>query len=193
MPIQQSTTQGFKILLNMFFLACIIVLTLVLFYSGEPYFNMLVSGLSLLFFSLLITSTQILSSNNDSSFQTTIKSIFPILLTLTSASIFMYLLIKYKKIIIGDCNAINDNGKILNRTNYTNDCISSDYSKFSFVSILLLIFQMIIVYKSISSQEFYDTGKLDNKMYSILFLIGIINLLVMLPLYTVVTYFTADG
>jgi hypothetical protein len=52
---------------------------------------------------------------------------------------------------------------------------------------------MIIVYKSISSQEFYDTGKLDNKMYSILFLIGIINLLVMLPLYTVVTYFTADG
>jgi hypothetical protein len=193
MPLQQSTTQGFKILLNMFFLACITILTMVLFYSGEPYFNMLVSGLSLLFFSLLITSTQILSSNNDISFQTTIKSIFPILLTLISASIFMYLLIKYKKIIIGDCNAVNDSNKILNTSNYTNECISSDYSKFSFISILLLIFQMIIVYRSVLSPDFLNTGKLDNKMYSILFLIGLINLLVMLPMYTVLTYFTADG
>jgi|688.fasta_scaffold723510_2 hypothetical protein len=192
MPQQQPiTSQSFKILLNMFFLACIIVLILVLFYSGEAYFNMLVSGLSLLFFSLLITSTQILSNNNDSSFQNTIKSIFPILLTLTSAAIFMYLLIKYKKNIIGDCNTTND--KILNSPNNTNDCISPDYSKFSFISILLLIFQMIIVYKSVSSQEFYNNGKLDNKMYSILFLIGIINLLVMLPMYTIVKYFTADG
>jgi hypothetical protein len=194
MPQQQPiTSQSFKILLNMFFLACIIVLILVLFYSGEAYFNMLVPGLSLLFFSLLITSTQILSNNNDTSFQNTIKSIFPILLTLTSAAIFMYLLIKYKKNIIGDCNSTNYNDKLLNSTNYINNCISSDYSKFSFISILLLIFQMIIVYQSISSQEFYDTGKIDNKMYSILFLIGIINLLVMLPLYTIVKYFTADG
>lgn len=191
-PIQ-STGQGFQILLNMFFLACISILTLVLFYSGEAYYKMLISGLSLLFCSLLLTSTQILSSNNDSSFTNTIKSIFPILLTLTSASIFMYLLIKYKNNIIGNCNAINNNNKILNSTNNINVCISEDYNKFSFISVLLLIFQMVIVYNSVSSSEFFYTGKLNNKMYSILFLIGVINLLVMLPLYTVVKYFRADG
>ena len=192
MPLPtQSTGQGFQILLNMFFLTCIIILTLVLFYSGEVYFNLLVSGLSLLFCGLLLTSTQILSSSNDSSFQNTIKSIFPILLTLTSASIFMYLLIKYKKIIIGICNKTND--EILNSTNDVNQCISPDYQKFSFISVLLLIIQMIILYKSVSSPEFIYNGKLDNKIYSILFLIGLINLLVMLPMYTIVKYFTADG
>jgi hypothetical protein len=191
-PPPQTTGQGFQILLNMFFLASICVLILVLFYSGEIYFNLIVAGLSLLFCSLLLTSTQILSSNNDNSFQNIIKSIFPILLTLTSASIFMYLLIKYKQIIIGVCDTSNTD-KILNDTNYVNQCISPDYQKFSFISILLLIFQMIIVYKSVSSPDFFNTGKLDNKMYSILFVIGVINLLVMLPLYTVVKYFTADG
>ena len=170
--------------------ASICVLILVLFYSGEVYFNLLIAGLSLLFGSLLLTSTQILSNNNDSSFQNTIKSIFPILLTLTSAAIFMYLLIKYKQIIIGVCDKTTD--KILNDTNYVNQCISPDYHKFSFISIIL-IFQMIIVYKSVSSPDFIYNQKLDNKIYSILFLIGLINLLVMLPLYTVVKYFTADG
>jgi hypothetical protein len=187
-----STGQGFQILLNMFFLASIIVLILVLFYSGEVYFNLLVTGLSLLFCSLLLTSTQILSNNNDNSFQNTIKSIFPILLTLSSAAIFMYLLVKYKNIIIGICNITNNN-KILNATSTVNECISPEYQKFSFITILLLIIQMIIVYNSTSSPEFFYNGKLDNKMYSILFLIGLVNLLVMIPLHTIVTYFTADG
>ena len=123
-PPLQTTGQGFQILINMFFLATICVLILVLFYSGEVYFNLLIAGLSLLFGSLLLTSTQILSNNNDSSFQNTIKSIFPILLTLTSAAIFMYLLIKYKQIIIGVCDKTTD--KILNDTNYVNQCISPD-------------------------------------------------------------------
>jgi hypothetical protein len=178
----------------MFFLASIFVLILVLFYSGEVYFNLLVAGLSLLFASLLLTSTQILSNNNDNSFQNTIKSIFPILLTLSSAAIFMYLLVKYKNIIIGICNTTNNtNNKILNATNTVNECISPEYQKFSFITILLLIIQMIIVYNSTSSPEFFYNGKLDNKMYSILFLIGLVNLLVMIPLHTIVTYFTADG
>jgi len=188
-----STGQSFQILLNMFFLASIIVLILVLFYSGEIYFNLLVAGLSLLFCSLLLTSTQILSNNNDNSFQNTIKSIFPILLTLSSAAIFMYLLVKYKNIIIGICNITNNNNNILNATSTVNECISPEYQKFSFITILLLIIQMIIVYNSTSSPDFLYNGKLNNKMYSILFLIGLVNLLVMIPLYTIVTYFTADG
>jgi hypothetical protein len=193
MPLQ-LIGQGFRILLNMFFLASIIILILVLFYSGEAYYNMLVTGLSLLYCSLILTSTQILSSNTDSSFSNTIKTIFPILLTLTSAAIFMYLLIKYKNNIIGNCNVTDDNNnKILDITKNINKCISEDYNKFSFVSVLLLIFQLIIVYNSISSPEFFNTGKLNNKTYSILFLIGIINLLVMLPMYTIVKYFRADG
>jgi hypothetical protein len=187
-----STGQGFQILLNMFFLASIFVLILVFFYSGEVYFNLLVAGLSLLFGSLLLTSTQILSNNNDNSFQNTIKSIFPILLTLSSAAIFMYLLVKYKNIIIGICN-ISNSTNTLNASNTVNECISPEYQKFSNITILLLIIQMIIVYNSTSSPEFFYNGKLDNKMYSILFLIGLINLLVMIPLHTIVTYFTADG
>jgi hypothetical protein len=187
-----STGQGIQILLRMFFFTSIFVLILVLFYSGEVYFNLLVAGLSLLFCSLLLTSTQILSNNNDNSFKNTIISIFPILLTLSSAAIFMYLLVKYKNIIIGICNITNNNN-ILNSTSTVNECISPEYQKFSFITILLLIIQMIIVYNSTTSPEFLYNGKQDRSMYAVLFLIGLINLLVMIPLHTIVTYFTADG
>ena len=186
-----STGQGIQILLRMFFLTSIIVLILVLFYSGEVYFNLLVTGLSLLFCSLLLTSTQILSNNNDNSFKNTIISIFPILLTLSSAAIFMYLLVKYSESLIRICNITNNN--TLNATSTVNECISTEYQKFSFITILLLIIQMIIVYNSTTSPEFLYNGKQDRSMYAVLFLIGLINLLVMIPLHTIVTYFTADG
>ena len=52
---------------------------------------------------------------------------------------------------------------------------------------------MILIYKAISSYSFNTTGKIETKMNVILFLIGLINLLIMLPIYTMLTYFTADG
>lgn len=181
----------FNTLNNIFFLSSITIFIFVLFYSGVVYFNILVTGLSLLFFSILLVSIQIISNSNESNWKNIIISIGPILLTLASAVMFMYLLIKYKNSIIGNCNTTNKN--ILNTNNYVNECISTEYSKFSFISIILLIFQMILIYKAVSSYSFNTTGKIETKMNVILFLIGLINLLIMLPIYTMLTYFTADG
>lgn len=192
---------GLNAIYNPLLFVCICILILVLFYSGETYYNMLVTSLPLLLFSILLISVQILSvSSNNNVNNTTdfnsVKNIFmsisPLILISISISMFLYLIVKHKNLVIGNCNKTNKNIFSTNK-NYVNECVSSEYSKFSIVSILLLIFQVILIYKTISKNEFGNTGKIDTKMYAVLFLMGIVNLLLMFPLYTILTYFTADG
>ena len=192
---------GLNAIYNPLLFVCICILILVLFYSGETYYNMLVTSLPLLLFSILLISVQILSVSSNTNINNTndfnsIKNIFmsisPLIIISNSISIFLYLIVKYKNLVIGNCNKTNKNIFNTNK-NYVNECVSSEYSKFSIISILLLILQVILIYKTISKNEFGNTGKIDTKMYAVLFLMGIVNLLLMFPLYTILTYFTADG
>jgi hypothetical protein len=187
-------------ILKPFLLTVLIMFIIVLFYSGETYYNILIAGVPILLISILIIILYILKNiftspeiTGFNAFKTGITSVSPLLLLATSLSVLLYLMIVNKSRIIGDCNKDNNIDKFNSDNNSENICVSSEYSSFSFCTILLIIFQIIVLLIVISNTNFINGGQIETKLFVLLFLLAVINLLLMFPIYTILTVYTADG
>ena len=86
----------------------------------------------------------------------------------------LYLIIKYKTLI-------------------TSQHISPYYYSFSNIAILLLLVQLYIVYTNISSPQFESTGKITKVTNSLLYLLGVLEAICSIILFTILKYFNTDG
>jgi hypothetical protein len=98
----------------------------------------------------------------------------PFILMFFVIAFTLYLMIKYKPIII-------DNH------------VSSNYNSFSNINIILIIIQLYIVYTNITSDSFEKTGKISKVTSSMVYLLGVLSGISSIILYTILKYFTTDG
>lgn len=98
----------------------------------------------------------------------------PFLLMLGVIAFILYLMIKYKSIIL-------DNH------------VSGGYNSFSNITVILILIQLYIVYTNISSDSFEKTGKMSKVTSSMVYLLGVLSTITSIILYTILRYFTTDG
>jgi hypothetical protein len=98
----------------------------------------------------------------------------PFLLMLGVIGFILYLMITYKDSII-------------------DKHVSSNYYSFSNISVLLLLIQLYIVYKNISTDKFESTGKISQVTSSLIYLLGVLGLICSIIIYTILKYFKTDG
>jgi hypothetical protein len=98
----------------------------------------------------------------------------PFLLMLGVIAFILYLMIKYKSIIL-------------------QDHVANGYHSFSNINIILILIQLYIVYTNISSDSFEKTGKMSKVTSSMVYLLGVLSAITSIILYTILRYFTTDG
>ena len=98
----------------------------------------------------------------------------PFILILSVIGFMLYLMIKYQNKI-------------------TSGHVSPNYTLYSNVGCLLLMTQMYIIYKSISSNNSDATIKVSKVTSAVLFLISVLFAINSVIIYTILNYFTTDG
>jgi hypothetical protein len=82
---------------------------------------------------------------------------------------------------------IKHSGRIINNQ------VSNNYYYFSNISMFLIFIQTIIVFKSLHSKNSESKGGLSKLSNSVLYLFSLLNITSLIILYSVLTYFTANG
>jgi hypothetical protein len=138
-------------------------------------YSVLILGIMMV---LIVLFNNILKVSTNSSSFSTIGSILtmsgPFLLILAVISFVLYLLINYKNII--------NSGQV-----------SSSYSSFSNIIVLLLLLQNYLIYTNIGNDSFNTSGKISKVTSSLLYLVGILASICSIILYTILKYYSTDG
>ena len=150
--------------------------------SGNTTINATISGYATMIIAVLLIMSLILngfikSTKTSSTFQILMSMLItvgPFLLILGIIGFLMYLLITY-------------------RTNIVEDHVSSYYGTFQFLSSVLILVQMYILYEGIESDKFKLTNRLSKITSSIICLTAVLNFICVLILYTTLKYYTTDG
>jgi len=103
-----------------------------------------------------------------------LTTIGPFILILAIIGFLMYLLISYKTII-------------------SEGHVSRYYGTFSFLSSILILVQMYLLYDGIISPQFQKTNRLSKITTSVLCLTAVLNTICALILYVILKYYTTDG
>jgi hypothetical protein len=98
----------------------------------------------------------------------------PFILLLGVIAFILYLLIKYRTPII-------------------EDHVSYGYYTFSTINVILILIQLYIVYKNISTPLFEETGRISSVQTNMIYLIGVFTAISTVNLYIILKYFRTDG
>jgi len=71
--------------------------------------------------------------------------------------------------------------------------VSSGYSTFTNITILMILLQVYLVYNSINTNKFESTHQLSKITSSLLYLYGVISVISSITLFTILNKFSADG
>ena len=71
--------------------------------------------------------------------------------------------------------------------------ISSGYTNFTNISVILIMLQLYLFYSATQNENFKQTSRLDKVNSMFLLLIGIINIISVVTLGVILAYFTTDG
>lgn len=82
---------------------------------------------------------------------------------------------------------------IIYKTPIIEQKVSHSYYTFSNISIIILLFQIYIVYTNINTTNFEKTGKMSKVTSSIIYLLGILGMICSVILFNILKYFTTDG
>jgi hypothetical protein len=138
-------------------------------------YSVLILGIMLI---LVILIYNVLRINQGGSTSQVLYSVMltggPFVLILGVIIFVLYLLIKYKNNIISGH-------------------VAPGYSSFSIIISSLLFVQLYLVYTSISSEKFENTGKMSPVTSSFIYLLGVLTAICSIILYTILKYFTTDG
>jgi len=165
-----------------FIISAIISFVIGFFSEGKVSLGSYVTGYSVLILGimmiLLILFNSIMKITEG---QSTLQILYTILLTagpfllmLGVIAFILYLMIKYKSIII-------------------QDHVANGYHSFSNINIILILIQLYIVYTNITSDTFEKTGKMSKVTSSVVYLLGVLSAITSIILFTILRYFTTDG
>jgi hypothetical protein len=167
---------------NSLIIACVILFIIYYFSSGNVSLGALISGYCVLIIAIMmilnIIIYNLLQVNQNAGFFQTILNMIvstgPFLLMLGVIGFVLYLLITYKnKILLGH--------------------ISSGYTNFNNIIIIMVLLQVYLLYHSINTDKFETTKKISKVTTSILYLYGVITAICSITLFTILSKFTADG
>jgi hypothetical protein len=165
-----------------FIISAIISFVIGFFSEGKVSLGSYITGYSVLILGimmiLLILFNSIMKITEG---QSTLQILYTILLTagpfllmLGVIAFILYLMIKYKSIII-------------------QDHVANGYHSFSNINIILILIQLYIVYTNITSDTFEKTGKMSKVTSSVVYLLGVLSAITSIILFTILRYFTTDG
>jgi hypothetical protein len=165
-----------------FIISAIISFVIGFFSEGKVSLGSYITGYSVLILGimmiLLILFNSIMKITEG---QSTLQILYTILLTagpfllmLGVIAFILYLMIKYKSIII-------------------QDHVANGYHSFSNINIILILIQLYIVYTNITSDTFEKTGKMSKVTSSVVYLLGVLSAISSIILFTILRYFTTDG
>jgi hypothetical protein len=165
-----------------FIISAIISFVIGFFSEGKVSLGSYITGYSVLILGimmiLLILFNSILKITEGQStlqiFYTILLTAGPFLLMLGVIAFILYLMIKYKSIII-------------------QDHVANGYHSFSNINIILILIQLYIVYTNITSDTFEKTGKMSKVTSSVVYLLGVLSAISSIILFTILRYFTTDG
>jgi hypothetical protein len=165
-----------------FIISAIISFVIGFFSEGKVSLGAYVAGYSVLILGimmiLLILFNSIMKITEGQSILQILYTILlttgPFLLMLGVIAFILYLMIKYKSIIL-------DNH------------VSGGYNSFSNITVILILIQLYIVYTNISSDSFETSGKMSKVTSSMIYLLGVLSAISSIILYTILKYFTTDG
>ena len=165
-----------------FIISAIISFVIGFFSEGKVSLGAYVAGYSVLILGimmiLLILFNSIMKITEGQSILQILYTILlttgPFLLMLGVIAFILYLMIKYKSIIL-------DNH------------VSGGYNSFSNITVILILIQLYIVYTNISSDSFETSGKMSKVTSSMIYLLGVLSAITTTFLYTNLKYFTTDG
>ena len=150
--------------------------------TGNTTIHATISGYATIAIALLLIMSLILNGFNkntkgSSTFQIILNvliTIGPFLLILAIIGFLMYLLITYKNII-------------------SEGHVSGYYGSFQFLSSVLILVQMYLLYDGIDSEKFKNTGQISKITSSIICLTAVLNFICAMILYITLKYYTTDG
>lgn len=163
-------------------IAAVISFMIGIFTQSQTSLGAYISGYSILIFGimmiLIILIYNGLSGNQSAS---SLQSLFSIMLTagpfiliLGVIAFVLYLLITYyNRILDGQ--------------------VASGYNSFSNIIVMLLLLQVYLVYKNISTDNFETSGKISKVTSSIIYLLGVLTTICSINLYIILKYYTTDG
>jgi hypothetical protein len=163
-------------------IATVIMFIIYNFSSGNVSLGAMISGYSILTFAIMmilyIVLYNVLQTTQNSGFFQTLLTMLstcgPFLLMLFIIGFILYLVIIYKnRILLGH--------------------VSSGFTTFSNIAIILILLQVYLVYNNISSDKFEMSKKLSKVTTSILYLYGVITAICSVTIFTILTKFSADG
>ena len=165
-----------------FLIASIFVFVTSFGFTGETKFNATLTGYALLIISISLIMIIVLynvAKNNNS--QSGMGSVFnvianagPFIIMLFIVCVIFSLLITYKNEIVSGN-------------------ISSGYTSFSNISLVLFMTQIYILYSSIENEKFQSTGRLPRIVSGVIYLLDILEGVCAIILFTILKYFTTDG
>ena len=164
-------------------MASVIAFIISFFSSGTVSLGAILSGYSVLTLGimmivLILFNNVLRVTRNDNSTLSVIFSILaaggPFILMLAVIGVILYLIIRYKNIIISGH-------------------VSHSYYTFSNMAIMLLLIQIYIVYKNISTEKFQTIGKISKLSSDLIYLFGVLTWVCSLILFTILEYYTTDG
>ena len=165
-----------------FIMASVIAFIIGFFSQGEVSLGSYISGYSVLILAIIMILIILINNiTNMTPGQSTSALIFSILMTtgpfllmLGVIGFILYLMITYKNNIISGH-------------------LSSGYNSFSNIISILLLIQLYIVYANISTDNFEKTKKISSLTSSLLYLLGVLEGICAIILFTILKYFTTDG
>jgi hypothetical protein len=165
-----------------FIMAGAIAFVIGFFSQGQVSLGAYISGYAVLILAIIMLLIILIQnifriSAGQSTFNTIYSIIMttgPFLLMLAIIGFTLYLMITYKN-------------------NILSGHLSQSYYSFSNINIILLLIQLYIVYTNISTPIFEQTGKLSQLTSSIIYLLGVLEGITAVILFTILKYFTTDG
>jgi hypothetical protein len=134
-------------------------------------YSFIVSGILLLIGYIM---NKIYTANPKGSFLTILFSIGPFLMIVGIIIYILYLL-----------------GTYFNRI--TNGNVSSGYVAFSNIAVVLILLQVILFYNGTKDPSFVETSTLSRVSNMLLYLLGVLNVIVVITLGVILAYFSTDG
>ena len=162
--------------------ASVVLFLIGLFSSGEVSMGSYITGYSTLILGIMLLLVtlfnKLFSTNQNMSSSEMVYAILsmtgPFILMLGTISFVLYLMITYKSIII-------------------DDHVSPGYYSFNNITVLLILFQLYIVFTNTITPDYEKTHKLSKLTSSIIYLIGTLSIISSIIMYTILKYFTTDG
>ena len=163
-------------------IACVISFIVGFFTEGNTSLSAYIAGYSVLICGIMMILIIILNNIlRITSSQTIFQVIWLILLTsgpfllmLSTIIFILYLMITYKESII-------------------KNEVSKSYYSFTNISILLLLLKLYLVYTNIGTEKFETSGKISKFTSSLIYLLGVLEAICCIIIFTILKYFKTDG